>query len=134
MSLNQFKSILAAKSIVALHSQAFSLPCTPLTERRADARVPCSPGTTARLTVLDQTASALTVVVKDVSKKGIGVIASSQLHPDCCVRVDVSDHMLLGNVVYCIESGSEFDVGIRLEHSLDLTAVAELTAAFGSRA
>jgi hypothetical protein len=59
-------------------------------------------------------------------------VTNSALNPGACVQVEVANHLLLGVVVYSREAGGEFDIGIRLEHSLDLSALRGLARAAGA--
>jgi PilZ domain len=58
------------------------------------------------------------VEVVNLSGSGLRIRASQSQATGTLVRVDCQDVMLLGEVCYCEPEGSQFAMGIRLEHSL----------------
>ncbi len=67
-------------------------------------------------------APALAVEIVNLSGSGLRLRAAQRQNVGTLVRIDMEDAMqdvmLLGEVCYCEAEGSQFAMGVRLEHSL----------------
>lgn len=75
-------------------------------------------GCSATLTVIGDPSQILSVEVRNVSLGGTQIRLSQCLQPSTLVRIEYSDTLLLGEVVYCREDPFGWLAGIRVEHGL----------------
>jgi hypothetical protein len=83
-------------------------------ERRSEVRV--ADDIPARVKVLDPLTSlgpAVHARVVDASFGGLGLRVSKPVFPGSVVQIRFRDQIVLGEVRYCLPSGSDFIIGIR---------------------
>lgn len=55
----------------------------------------------------------------DVGPNGCAVLSKEQIQAGRAVRLDHADSMILGEVIYCAEAGSEYRCGIKFAQVLN---------------
>lgn len=60
-------------------------------------------------------------VVVNASGKGLCLRSSQQLAPGAAVKIELTDMLVLGEVVYCRRQGEDHCMGITLDQALDHT-------------
>ncbi|MCC6538838.1 MAG: PilZ domain-containing protein [Bryobacterales bacterium] len=92
-------------------------------DQRVEPRYSSSTPATALMRPLDDGSGTAprpeqTVEVVNLSGSGLRLRSPQAQAAGTLVRVDCQDVMLLGEVCYCEPDGSQFAMGVRLEHSL----------------
>lgn len=90
---------------------------------RSEPRFSSLAPTNASLRILDDGSgsrgrAAQPVEVVNLSGSGLRLRATQAQPAGTLVRIDCDDVMLLGEVCYCEPEGSQYAMGVRLEHSL----------------
>lgn len=90
-------------------------------ERRREPRFECIQD--AQLADLE-TGETYPATIVNISGRGMQILLDRAVPINTAIRVDYADHLLLGDVCYCLEDGGRFRAGIALAHSL--TGIATL--------
>jgi len=79
-----------------------------------------------RVTLLDRPEDSLAGKVRDLSARGMGLVLREKLPAGTLIRVEWSDTLLLGEVIYCQRQGEEFIAGIEVDEFVNKDRLAEI--------
>ena len=94
-----------------------TLPCA---ERRSELRRTCN-NTSAELTIVDHGTSTVTtipVMITDVSKSGLRVLANTRTSCGQQVRIKIEKLIIFGDVRHCRAHGPMFEIGISISNAV----------------
>ena len=73
---------------------------------------------TVWITIFGEPDIQLPARVKNVSGRGIGLELDGPVAPGSALKLELDDHLLLGEVIYCRQDGEAYYVGVELEQVL----------------
>src|SRR5690349_22520637 len=70
------------------------------------------------VTMLGDSELIVSAKVINLSGRGMGLEADRPLGPGNALKIELADTLLLGEVIYCRQQGSRYQVGISLDQAL----------------
>jgi hypothetical protein len=89
------------------------------------------------VTLLGEVESTFAGKIVNVSGRGMCFLSSQELSAGAAIKIELSDTMVLGEVIYCRRQEAHYQAGIALEqalyHTQDLAVLAERLLGGGTR-